>query len=124
MRWLPAFRPFPAEPDARIYWQGGRICGSKVFRYLVVPDSAGTFVLPELRYPYYDLGRGGYAVAGAAPRTLVVAPGAEPRAARALPPLAPGGGEAGASAAARRLLHPGWGALLGARAGAAAAVGG
>ena len=112
LRWPPGFRPYPAEPDARIDWQGGRISGSKVFRYLVVPDSAGTFVLPELRYLYYDLGRGGYAVAGAAPRTLVVAPGAEPRAARALPPLAPVGGEAWASAVARDLFPWGWGALL------------
>src|SRR5207245_2044095 len=54
----------------------------------------------------------GYAVAGAAPRTLVVAPGAEPRAARALPPLAPVGGEAWASAVARDLFPWGWGALL------------
>src|SRR2546427_668166 len=112
LRWPPGFRPYPAEPDARIDWQGGRISGSKVFRYLVVPDSAGTFVLPELRYPYYDLGQGGYAVASAAPRTLVVAPGTEPRAARALPPLAPVGGEAWASAVARDLFPWSWGALL------------
>src|SRR6266705_1210838 len=97
LRWPPGFRPYAAEPEARIDWQGGRISGSKVFRYLVVPDSAGTFVLPELRYPYYDMGRGGYTVAGAAPRTLVVAPGAEPRAARSLPPLAPVDGAAWAT---------------------------
>ena len=112
LRWPPGFRPYPAEPEARIDWQGGRISGSKVFRYLVVPDSAGTFVLPELRYPYYDMGRGGYTVAGAAPRTLVVAPGAEPRAARSLPPLAPVDGEAWASAVARDLFPWGWGALV------------
>jgi len=112
LRWPPGFRPYPAEPEARIDWQGGRISGSKSFRYLVVPDSAGTFVLPELRYPYYDLGRGAYTVTGAAPRALVVAPGAEPRAARALPALAPVDGEAWTSALARDLFPWGWGALV------------
>src|SRR5438309_1899192 len=112
LRWPPGFRPYPAEPEARIDWQGGRISGSKSFRYLVVPDSAGTFVLPELRYPYYDLGRGGYTVTGAAPRTLVVAPGAEPRAARALPALAPVDGEAWTSALVRDLFPWGWGGLV------------
>jgi oxygen tolerance protein BatD len=112
LRWPVGFRPYPAEPEARIEWLGGRVSGSKVFRYLVVPDSAGTVALPELRYPYYDLGRGAYVVARAAPRALAVAAGAEPRAARALPPLELAGPEAWAGALARDLLPWGWGALL------------
>jgi hypothetical protein len=50
-------------------------------------------VLPDVRYDYFDIGAGRYQVAAAAPRVLAVAAGAEPRAARALPPLLPHGDE-------------------------------
>src|SRR5207245_10587506 len=61
---------------------------------LVMPDSAGSFLLPEVRYPYYDLVAGDYRAATIAPRALAVAPGIEPHAARALPPLWRGGAAA------------------------------
>ena len=87
LRWPSGFRVYPAQTTTEIAPQGGFIAGTKTFHYLVVPDSAGSFLLPELRYPYFDLGTGAYTVARVAPRTLAVAPGAEPRAARSLPPL-------------------------------------
>jgi hypothetical protein len=59
-----------------------------VFRAVVVPDSSGSFVIPEIRYPYFDVSAGRYAVAVAPPRSLVVAPAAESRALRTAPPLA------------------------------------
>ena len=49
----------------------------------------GAFVLPEVRYPYYDLAARGYVVVLAPPQTLRVLPSAEPHAARAVPALAP-----------------------------------
>ena len=87
VRWPTGFRPYPAEATVRIEPRNGRIAGVKAFHYLVVPDSAGQTGLPEVRYPYYDLASGAYAVArGSAPR-LAVQPGLEARPARSLPPL-------------------------------------
>ncbi|HYS21656.1 MAG TPA: BatD family protein, partial [Gemmatimonadales bacterium] len=87
LHWPAGFRAYPAQTTTQLEPRDGLIAGAKTFRYLAVPDSAGSFLLPEVRYPYYDLATGGYTVIRTAPRALVVAPGAEPRAARALPPL-------------------------------------
>ena len=38
----------------------GRVGGSKTFRYLVVPDSAGALALPAVSYAYFDLADGRY----------------------------------------------------------------
>src|SRR6266704_1415429 len=96
----------------RVEPRDGRIAGTKTFHYLVVPDSTGSFLLPEIRYPYYDMAAGAYGAATAAPRALAVAPGTEPRAARALPPLMPGTAEVWSDALARDLAPWGWLALL------------
>jgi len=87
LRWPGGFRVYPSETELTIEPLNGRVAGTKTVSLLVVPESAGTFVLPEVRYPYYDLSAGGYAVARTAPRTVVVVPGIEPQVARALPPL-------------------------------------
>jgi hypothetical protein len=92
LRWPSGFRPYPAESDVRIEPRDGRIRGTKVFRSLVVPDSAGQTGLPDVRYPYYDLGQGTYVVATARLPRVAVLPGLETRAARSLPPLEPAGG--------------------------------
>src|SRR6266576_5929021 len=98
-----------------------------------MPDSAGSFLLPEVRYPYYDLAAGEYRTATAAPRALAVAPGIEPHAARALPPLARGRVPAWADELARDFVPWGWLVLfvgppllvwLGRRRAAGARVGG
>ena len=91
LRWPTGFRSYPAETEVRLAPVQGRIAGSKTFRFLAVPDSAGSVVLPDVRYDYFDIGAGRYQVTTAAPRALAVAAGAEPRAARALPPLLPRG---------------------------------
>src|SRR5437870_1352172 len=109
IRWPPGFRPYPGETGMRIAPREGRIAGTKVFHYLVMPDSAGSFLLPEVRYPYYDLAAGDYRVATIAPRALARAPGIEPHAAPALPPLARGRAPAGAAALARGLVPRGLG---------------
>lgn len=112
LRWPSGFRVYPAQTEVRVGPEAGRIAGSKTFHFLAVPDSAGNFVLPEVRYPYFDPGAGRYYVATAAPRALVVAPGAEPRAARVLPPLIARLGETRADRLSRRLGWGGWLALL------------
>ena len=111
IHWPAGFRAYPGETGTRVEPRDGRIAGVKTFHYLVVPDSAGSFLLPEVHYPYYDIGAGAYSAATAAPRTLAVAPGVEPRAARALPPLLYGGVPVG-DALAHDLAPWGWLALL------------
>jgi hypothetical protein len=65
--------------------EDGRLSGSKTFRFLLVPDSAGTTLLPALRYSYFDPLRRQYQVATAPPLPLVAAPAAG-RLSRPLPP--------------------------------------
>lgn len=112
LRWPPAFRAYAGETGMRLEPRDGRIAGTKIFHYLVMPDSAGSFVLPEVRYPYYDLMAGDYRVATVPPRTLAVAPGVEPRAARALPPLATDHAPTWTEALVDALVPWGWLALL------------
>ncbi|HUL03101.1 MAG TPA: BatD family protein [Gemmatimonadales bacterium] len=87
LHWPAGFRVYPTETDVRLDPQSGLIAGTKTFNYLVVPDSAGTFMLGEVRYPYYDLRAGVYSVARTPPHTMVVLPGPEARAARPSLPL-------------------------------------
>jgi len=112
IHWPRGFRPYPGETGMRITPRDGRIAGTKMFHYLVMPDSAGSFLLPEVRYSYYDLAAGTYRAATVAPRALAVAPGIEPHAARALPPLARGRTPAWADELARGLVPWGWLLLL------------
>ena len=112
IHWPAGFRTYPGEATVRVESQGGRIGGSKTFHYLAVPDSAGAFPIPEVRYPYYDVAAGDAAVARAAPRSLAVGQGAEPRAARPLPPLDRSTREAWTTALATGLMPWGWLALL------------
>ena len=112
LRWPAGFRVYPAQTEVRVTPDAGRIAGSKTFHFLAVPDSSGNFVLPEVRYAYFDPGAGRYEVARAAPRVLVVAPGAEPRAARVLPPVIARVGERPADRLSRRFGWQGWLAVL------------
>lgn len=106
---LPSgFRSYSGETGTRIAPRDGRIAGAKIFHYLVMPDSAGSFLLPEVRYAYYDLSAGDYRAVRIGPRALAVAPGLEPRAARALPPLARGRNPEWADDLARSLVPWGW----------------
>jgi len=108
LRWPAGFRVYPAQTEVRIAPDAGRIAGSKTVQFLAVPDSSGSFVLPEVRYAYFDPTAGRYTAATAAPRALAVAPGAEPRAARVLPPLLPSRGEVAVDRLARQVGWEGW----------------
>ena len=112
LKWPTGFRVYPAQTEMRLATEAGRIAGTKTFHFLAVPDSSGNFVLPEVRYPYFDATAGRYEVATAGPRALAVAPGAEPRAARVLPPLLPARGELPADSLSLRFGWQGWVALL------------
>ena len=108
LKWPAGFRVYPAQTETRLAPDGGRIAGSKTFHFLAVPDSSGNFVLPEVRYPYFDPLAGRYQVASAGPRALVVAPGPEPRAARVLPPLMGPVGALAADRVTHGFLGQGW----------------
>ncbi|HYC31371.1 MAG TPA: BatD family protein, partial [Gemmatimonadales bacterium] len=58
LTWGPAARAYSDRVEERLGNTEGRIGGSKVFRYLVVPDSVGVLSLPAVRYSYFDLGEG------------------------------------------------------------------
>lgn len=112
IRWPAGFRVYPAQTEVRVDPEAGRIAGTKTFHFLAVPDSSGNFVLPEVRYPYFDPVAGQYGVARAGPRAIVVAPGAEPRAARVLPPLIARVGALPADRLSQRFGWQGWLAVL------------
>ena len=112
LRWPAGFRSYPAETEVRLAPAQGRIAGSKTFRFLAVPDSAGSVVLPDVRYDYFDIAAGRYQAAVAAPRVLAVGAGAEPRAARVLPPLLPRREDPWADRLARAFGLTGWLALI------------
>ena len=112
VRWPSGFRVYPAQTEVRVAPEAGRIAGSKIFRFLAVPDSGGNFTLPEVRYPYFDATTGRFEVARSSPQALAVAPGAEPRAARVLPSLLPRRGELPADRLSRQLSWEGWLAVL------------
>ena len=48
-------RPIWSGWTSRSATTEGRVGGTKTFRYLVVPDSAGALTLPAVRYAYFDL---------------------------------------------------------------------
>jgi hypothetical protein len=110
--WPAGLRAYPGATAMRIDAPDGRIAGVKTFHYLVVADSAGAFLLSAARYPYYDISAGAYAVATSAARGIAVAPGLEPRPARALPPLLGDRDPAWGDALARALEPWGWLVLL------------
>ena len=112
LKWPAGLRVYPAQTEVRVAPDAGRIAGSKTFHFLAVPDSSGNFVLPAVRYTYFDPSTGRYEVATGAPRALAVAPGAEPRAARVVPTLMSRRGEGQADRLSRRVGGAGWLAML------------
>src|SRR5260370_1844609 len=108
IHWPAGFRVYPGETGTRVTARDGRIGGTKTFHYLVMPDSAGSFELSAVRYPYHDLGTGVVVAVTLAPRPLAVAPGTEAHPARAPPPPARRGGAVLADELPPRLVPWGW----------------
>jgi hypothetical protein len=72
IRWPDAVRVYPEGIDVDLVPDAERITGTKTFRYLLVPDSAGTHLASEVSYAYYDLRARRYVVLRA-PEFAVVA---------------------------------------------------
>jgi hypothetical protein len=77
-----------------------------------MPDSAGVFLLPEVRYSYYDPSVKRYHVATLAARSFVASQSGEPRAARATPELLAPGDHDWSDALKAGLWPFGWIAIL------------
>ena len=84
--WPPGARAYLERVDERLATTEGRVGGTKTFRYLVVPDSAGALALPAVRYAYFDLATDRYQELGLAATSLPVTKRGESAAAAALPP--------------------------------------
>jgi hypothetical protein len=92
VRWPTGMRAYLERVDEHVRTTDGQVGGTKVFRYLVVPDSAGALALPAVRYTYFDLATDRYAELALAPASVPVIARGETAAAAALPPelVAPG----------------------------------
>ena len=93
VRWPAGARAYSDKVEERVTTVDGRIGGTKTFRFLVVPDSAGSLTLPGVAYGYFDLAANRYLTPALPPASIPVAAGGESTASTALPPpLLPGGG--------------------------------
>ena len=111
--WPPGVRSYPDQSEERIQPLDGRIAGSKRFRYLVIPDSAGTMLLPPLAYSYYDTRTRRYREATVPAARVAVAPPATQVSRGALPPaLLRSSGAPLATRLSRALPLPVWIAVL------------
>lgn len=72
--WPPGARAYADRVEEQVRTSAGLIGGTKMFRYLVVPDSAGVLRVPAVRYPYFDLTTGRYATAQLPGVSLPIAP--------------------------------------------------
>jgi tetratricopeptide (TPR) repeat protein len=86
LRWPADVRAYLERVDEQVATLGGHLGGTKTFRYLVVPDSAGALALPAVRYPYFDLGTDRYAEVGLAGASIPVTKRGDSPASAALPP--------------------------------------
>jgi hypothetical protein len=104
LRWPRSLRHYQDRTDDRITNEAGELGGTKLFRYLALPDSAGPLRLPAVEYSYFDLDTERYRTLGSDPVAVAVAPADESVSSRPEPPplLAPDAGSPVASAA--RLL--------------------
>ncbi|MGH7527040.1 MAG: BatD family protein [Gemmatimonadales bacterium] len=86
VRWPAGSRAYVERVDEQVTTTNGRVGGTKTFRYLLVPDSAGTLALPAIEYGYFDLAQRQYVAVGVPFASVSVAPGGETAASTALPP--------------------------------------
>ena len=86
VHWPTGVRAYLERVDEQVRTTDGQVGGSKTFRYLVVPDSAGALALPAVHYPYFDLAAERYGELAVGPASVPVAARGETAAAAALPP--------------------------------------
>lgn len=86
MRWPPGARAYSDKVEEQVGVTEGRLGGTKTFRYLVVPDSAGALALPAVSYTYFDLASNRYLATALSAASVPVAAGGDATASTALPP--------------------------------------
>jgi hypothetical protein len=86
LEWPAGIRSYADGTDERLQVTQGRLGGTKIFRFTVIPDSSGTLPLPGAAYGYYDVQDGIFRTATLAGDRLVVAAGSEAKASRPPPP--------------------------------------
>ncbi len=86
VHWPAGSRAYSDRVEEKLATSEGRIGGTKVFRYLVVPDSVGALTLPATTYVYYDLATHRYTALTLPAGSVPVAPAAVAAASAALPP--------------------------------------
>ena len=75
LEWAPGARAYSDKVEERVGVTEGKVGGTKTFRYLVVPDSAGALRLPAVSYPYFDLAASRYLSAELPATAIPVSPG-------------------------------------------------
>jgi hypothetical protein len=86
IHWPAGVRAYPDATEEQVSAAGGWLGGTKTFRYLLVPDSAGTMALAPIGYNYFDAATSTYLSASAGGLSVPVAPRAPGALVRATPP--------------------------------------
>lgn len=71
---IEGIRVYEGGEDAEVQLRGTEFAGHKRFFWVLVPERAGEYVVPELRLPYFDPVEAAYEVASTEPVTLMVEP--------------------------------------------------
>lgn len=71
---IDGVRVYEGGEDAEVQLRGTEFAGYKRFYWVLVPERAGTYVLPEFSLPYFDPVEAGYSFAGTDPVSLTVSP--------------------------------------------------
>lgn len=71
---IDGVRVYEGGEDAEVQLRGTEFAGYKRFYWVLVPERAGTYVLPEFSLPYFDPVEAGYSLAGTDPVSLTVSP--------------------------------------------------
>ncbi|MBW8773073.1 MAG: BatD family protein, partial [Gemmatimonadetes bacterium] len=86
LRWRDSLQVYPEGTDEKLDAVAGELGGTKTFRYLVVPDSAGVLPIPTVTYHFFDPGPSTYQSSTVAGLRIPVAAALSAVASRAEPP--------------------------------------
>jgi hypothetical protein len=112
LAWPDSMRHYQDRTDDRMTNASGMLGGTKTFRFLALPDSAGPLRLPQLSYSYFDLDAGAYRTLTAPAVGISIAPAPENASSRPTPPpLLTGRGRAPAATLWHSVPLPLWLAL-------------
>ena len=109
--WPPALRAYTDRVDESTELAAGAVRGRKRFRYLVVPDSTGSWRLPGVRYAYFDPATSTWTTAELDAGLLPVGRSGESTRRAEPPPLAEDEGVPLARRAVGAVPDAGWAAL-------------